>query len=137
MFRTKTVAAIAAAGATLALLAGCSTGQSTAAACKQIQGDLQSSVTQMQSEASKLQSDPKGAASKLQGLDDKLSKSIDKVDNAEIKKKAETMEGSFQDVVDQIKAYADDPKSVDATKLTKATSQLQKDGAAFDKACKA
>lgn len=133
----KTIAALAAAGATLALLAGCSTGQSTAAACKQLQGDLQSSVTQMQSQASKLQSDPKGAASKLQSLDEKLKSSIADVDNDEIKQKAETMEGSYRDVVDQISAYAKDPKSVDADKLSKATQQLQKDGQAFDKACKA
>lgn len=146
----KKTIALATAVVAVALLAGCSTGgsgsgattaaketkpQTQAQACKSLEGDLQEVSQGLQSQMSTFQSDPKTAVTELKKFDAKLKSAADKVTNEKVHTTVTEFESSFSGLLTQLEAYSNDPKSVDATKLQTAVSDVQSSTTEMSKVC--
>ncbi|MCY1693072.1 hypothetical protein [Curtobacterium sp. SL109] len=142
----KKTAALTTAVVTALLLAGCASGgsggdaaapegQSKAAACKSLEGDMKSVASQLQEQSANLQSDPEKAVSELQEFDSKLKSATDAVTNEQVHAAASEFEQSFSKLVGELETYAKDPGSADASKLQSAIMDAQSSTKSLSKVC--
>lgn len=110
-------------------------GQSKAAACKSLEGDMKSVASQLQEQSANLQSDPEKAVSELQEFDSKLKSATDAVTNEQVHAAASEFEQSFSKLVGELETYAKAPGSADASKLQSAITDAQSSTKSLSKVC--
>ncbi|MFJ3322244.1 MULTISPECIES: hypothetical protein [unclassified Curtobacterium] len=149
--RTKLVSLTTAAIA-VALLAGCSAGdsgsdattaakstptQTKAEACKLFTNEVTDATKGMQMQLTELQSDPQAAMAKLDEFDATLEDSADKVTNTEVKPKTDAFAGAFSDFVGMTKdlAASKDPSALSSSGFTEGLQKLETTGKDFQEVC--